>query len=223
MRDNIETHHYSWFSTAEKMCETIGTVPSIPRRCQRQTHRDNVPADTPSQYYCRTISIPLVDYLLSEMKSRFSSHQKTAILGLSLVPSAMITMSAEEFTTNTQKLAELYSTHLPSPESFSSELDCWNIKWKQQNSTLGPSSLPSTPLTTLRQTSSMYPNIRVLLVLLCTLPVTSCSAERSFSTLKRTKTPFRSSMSTERLTNLSLLSIHRDIDIDISEAVDEFS
>ena len=58
---------------------------------------------------------------------------------------------------------------------------------------------------------------------ICTLPVTSCLAERSFSGLKRTKTAFRSSMATQRLTNLSLLSIHRDILVDIQAAIDEFS
>ena len=58
--------------------------------------------------------------------------------------------------------------------------------------------------------------------ILCTLPVTSCSAERSFSSLKRIKTPFRSSMTTQRLTGLTLLTVHRDIPVDITTAIDKF-
>ena len=66
---------------------------------------------------------------------------------------------------------------------------------------------------------------------MCTSPVT-CSAERSFSGLKRIKTAFRSCMTTERLSGLSLLHIHRDIPVDVPrdniisdvpEAIDEFA
>lgn len=39
--------------------------------------------------------------------------------------------------------------------------------------------------------NTLYPNIHKLLTILLTLPVTSCEAERSFSTLKRVKTYLR--------------------------------
>ena len=101
VRNNIDTYHSEWFSTVEKMCDVVGTEPSLPRRCGRQTHRSNVPADSPSQYYSRSISIPVLDHLiLPEMRSRFTSHQQTAMLGLSIVPSVMVTLSVEEFTIN---------------------------------------------------------------------------------------------------------------------------
>ena len=74
VRDNIDTHHSRWFSTV-KMCEDLGTEPSVPRRCSRQNHQSNIPVSTPSEYYCRSLSIPLVDHLLSEMESCFSSQQ----------------------------------------------------------------------------------------------------------------------------------------------------
>ena len=69
----------------------------------------------------------------------------------------------------------------------------------------------------------MYPNIRALISILCTLPVTSCSAERRFSGLRHTKTAFWSSMTTQRLYGLTHLHVHRDISIDIAAAVDDFS
>ena len=53
--------------------------------------------------------------------------------------------------------------------------------------------------------------------------MTSCSAERSFSGLKRVKTALRSNMSNERLTSLTLLHIHQDIPIVPEEVIDEFS
>ena len=76
-------------------------------------HRSNVPADTPSQHYNRSISIPVLDHLLSEMMSRFTSNHQTALLGLSIVPSVIVTMSVEELTANANKLTDFYKDNLP--------------------------------------------------------------------------------------------------------------
>ena len=76
---------------------------------------------------------------------------------------------------------------------------------------------------TLRQVSSMYPNVRAMVHLLAMLPATTCSAERSFSSLKRIKSPFRSTMTTIWLSGLTLLNVHRDIPINIPAAVEEFT
>ena len=105
VRDNVQMHHSKWFLTIENMCSIVGTVPSLPRRCGRQTHCSNMPAETPSEYYCRTISIPPLDHLLSEMNSRFGKHQQTALIGLSIVPSGL---SPEEYNSKMKPLVELY-------------------------------------------------------------------------------------------------------------------
>ena len=219
-RSNIDKHHRQWFQKVEKMCSDIDVEPCLSRRCCRQTHRSNVPADTPSEYYCRTASIPLFDHLLSEMDSRFSSHQQTALFGLSVVPSIMLSLSREECTTKLTQFAEMYQNDLPSPDCIESELHCWLIKWQHQVREHGQASLPSNSATC---DDNVYPNIRVLVSILCTLPVTSCSAERSFSAVKWIKTALRSSMGTARLTGLALLHLHRDIPLDISKAIDEFA
>lgn len=205
------------------MCSSVGIVPSLPRRCGRQTHRSNTPADTPSEYYCRTITIPFLDHLLVEMTHRFSKHQQTALLGLSIIPSIMISISSEQLHCKVQQLADLYEQDLSSPECLHSELLGWQLKWKKHSEENGEKSLPSSPTSTICQTSSMFPNVKTLLKILCTLPVTSCSAERSFSELKRIKTPFRSAMTNIRLSGLALLYIHRDININIPAAIDDFA
>ena len=159
------------------MCSDVGTVPFLPRRSGRQIHRSNVPEDTPSEYYCRSLSIPLLDHLLSEMRSRFSSHQQTALLGLSLVPSVLVTIPAEEVSTKISQFVDMYVGDLPSPNCVDSELHCWQMKWQQQLKDHGPNILPSTLSETLRHTTCMYSNITTLVKILCTLPVTTCSAE----------------------------------------------
>ena len=49
-----------------------------------------------------------------------------------------------------------------------------------------------------------------LLRLYLTIPITTCTAERSFSALRRVKTYLRSSMPEERLNNVLLLNVHKE-------------
>ena len=145
------------------------------------------------------------------------------MLGLSIVPSLFVSLELAEYISRVKELADLYEGNLPSPECLESELHSWHIKWQQQLRDHGESSLPTSLTLTLRHVSSMYPNITALVKILCTLSVTNCSAERSFSGLKRIKTPFRSAMTNSRLTGLTLLHIHRNIPIDIQAAIDTFA
>ena len=54
------------------------------------------------------------------------------------------------------------------------------------------------------------------------LPVVTASAERTFSWLNIVKTVLRSTMSQERLDSLLILSLNRDLDLDIDEVIDVF-
>ena len=56
--------------------------------------------------------------------------------------------------------------------------------------------------------TTLFPAVRKAITL--TLPATSCTVERSFSTMRRVKTWLRSTMSDKRLSGLCMLSVHRD-------------
>ena len=63
--------------------------------------------------------------------------------------------------------------------------------------------------------------------ILATIPATSCSAERSFSGLRRVKTYFRSTMGQERLSSISLLCMeraytNRTLENDMDRIIDVF-
>ncbi|XP_066925478.1 zinc finger MYM-type protein 1-like [Clytia hemisphaerica] len=60
-----------------------------------------------------------------------------------------------------------------------------------------------------------YPTLVRVYSIAVAIPITSCSAERSFSTLKRIKTRLRSSMLQERLEGLMLMSTERKILIEL--------
>ena len=57
--------------------------------------------------------------------------------------------------------------------------------------------------------ATLFPNVRAVLKIFATLPVTTCSAERSFSVLRLIKSYLQSTMDNDRLNGLALLSVHR--------------
>ena len=59
--------------------------------------------------------------------------------------------------------------------------------------------------------SEGLPEVTKLLKLMLTIPVTSVSAERSFSCLKRVKTYLRNTCKQERLTDLSIISMESSV------------
>lgn len=65
----------------------------------------------------------------------------------------------------------------------------------------------------------MYELIKILAI----IPVSTATAERSFSTLRRLKTFLRNTTSESRLLGLALLAIHRDIDIPDDILLDKFA
>ncbi|KAJ4926584.1 hypothetical protein JOQ06_014334 [Pogonophryne albipinna] len=59
--------------------------------------------------------------------------------------------------------------------------------------------------------TDIFPQMNRLLRALVTLPITSWTVERVFSTVSRVKTGMRASMNTDRLNSLSLLSFEREL------------
>jgi len=69
----------------------------------------------------------------------------------------------------------------------------------------------------------VYPNIMVLLILLCVFPVTTCTCERCVSALRRVKTFLRTSCGQERLNGLTLLAMYRHVKIDLNVIIKRFA
>ncbi|XP_029340902.1 uncharacterized protein LOC115033076 [Acyrthosiphon pisum] len=57
----------------------------------------------------------------------------------------------------------------------------------------------------------VYPNVAIALRIMLTLPVTTATAERSFSKLKLIKNYLRTTLSQEKTTNLAIISIEHEI------------
>ncbi len=70
----------------------------------------------------------------------------------------------------------------------------------------------------------MLPSVHKLLRHMCTIPITSATSERTFSTMKRINTYLRSSMTEKRLNNCLLLNAHKELteNLDLILIAEEF-
>lgn len=75
------------------------------------------------------------------------------------------------------------------------------------------------------QIADVFSNVEIALRIFLTMMIMNCSAERSFSQLKRIKAARRATMRQERLHMLSLLCIESDIlkKIDFDDVIGKFS
>ena len=84
--------------------------------------------------------------------------------------------------------------------------------------------LPISPSAAIKECDAeLYPNLRILLQIVSTIPATSCECERSASALRRLNNYLRASMGKERMANLALLHIHYDKQMDVNRVVDIYS
>ena len=92
------------------------------------------------------------------------------------------------------------------PRVLVNEASIWFDIWKDKD----PNAHDINCLELLKESSVFFPNISRCIKLFLTLPVTTCSVERSFSTLRRLKKWLRSTISEERLNGLGLMNIPRE-------------
>ena len=165
------------------------------------------------------------DILLAETDWRYK-QMKIIFEDFSfLFGSSLESMSVTELQKAAADLSSKYDKDLNSYE-FSCEIE----SFKFQVCGLMQNLKHATPLNLLQtihdfELVESYQNIVVALRIFLTLPVTTASCERSFSKLKLIKNYLRSTLSQERLSNLSIISIEHNIvqQIDFDDLIDEFA
>ncbi|XP_046684428.1 52 kDa repressor of the inhibitor of the protein kinase-like [Homalodisca vitripennis] len=220
IRTNADEEFHSLFEEATHMANNFGCKISMPRTVGRQQNRNNTPADTPEVYYRRSIFIPWIESLISSLESRFMKH-KDILKGFEcLMPTADGSRGKEETSKlNYLQLCCFYKNDIiesggNNESLLKAEFELWHNSFKTHTNT------PRNVIDLLNLCDKdMFPNIHILLKILCTIPVTTSTAERSFSTLRRLKTYLRNTMGANRLSGLAALNIHREIEVTNTEVV----
>ena len=105
---------------AEEMAEHVGSHAYVPRQAMRQRNRNNVPAETPRQYWKRALFYPLLDHVCLQSAPRYSAQFLLVSSELQDMPANMATMLLENFDLPAE-----------SQESLQMELDRWVVVWSR--------------------------------------------------------------------------------------------
>ena len=209
-RKNIDIDFQVWYKEMLDLSEKLGIVEAIPRKTAYGGIAQTFPV------LVQLITTPLLDSLIIQMQDRFSDENRHARHLLYLVPSIIVN--------NTQELSEaakgmlFWENDLPFPKSLGNELRRWQTMWQSAEK-----ELPNNLLLALGAfDEDTFPNIHRLLLIACTLPISSAEAERSFSLMKRIKTCTRSTMSEERFSDLAVITMHYPERFEVDEICDAF-
>ena len=110
-----------------KLAEKQNVLQSKPRTAGRQQHRDNVPADTPEEYWRRSVYYPLLDHIANEHETRLVVP-KDQFLAQYHIPSKLASLTPER---------EL-QVFMPFPgdlpvnncAAYKAEMVRWKCKWQ---------------------------------------------------------------------------------------------
>ena len=218
------------------------------RRGCASVYKDNQPAESESEYMKRAVAIPMVERVISELGDRFGNLQETAIQGMLLIPSYfcprpdILTLGeSDKRRTRLHSIEKCASSfNIPSDMdinivSLRSEVAQWESMFDHyyRETVAGGKSVPDTTRTLPRNLQQlllfahipwvMYPQIEKLVRILATLPVTSCTCERSISQLRIVKSYLRSTMGQDRLTDLAMIYTHYDYCFDMGRIMNDFA
>ena len=112
------------------------------------------------------------------------------------------------------------SPHYYNLNNFSTEAELWYNLWMNKN--IAKDVLKEMEIAALvKETQTFYPATKSALLISLAQPCTTCTIERSFSTLRRVKTWLRSTMSESRLSGLCMLSVHKQMVLEKRKKIEE--
>ena len=221
-RQNGDEEYKSLYTETERLATQIDVEMTSPRHAVRQTNRANPPSTSTEEFYRRSLFVPYLDSLISSLTNRFAPDNKTSYSLLSLHPYQMAKLSKDQFLSQIKHVGEFYNL-----DNFDIESSMWYEVWlnrRRQNS-----DIVEMHLIDVLEYTQLFPSIRSAILTALALPATTCTIERSFSTLRQVKTWLRSTMSDDRLSGLCMMSVHRKMfetdpfkNVFINRVIDKF-
>lgn len=235
-----ETHSDQLFSSARELIEKNNIPPKLPRSFKRTRNMplkmahyivEHNSAESQVGLEERSSSdrdifriemfYPVVDCVINELQQRFSGQNvKIMQCVQAFIPSSPNFL-------NTSLISEIAEFYGGSNEDLLVEIVQFNKVIERRKKSGKEENIPSTLLQlhqVVQQYGDAFFELERLIRILCTIPVSSASCERSFSTLRLIKTDLRNSIGSERLRDLSIISIHseRAKGLNLDHVIDNF-
>lgn len=165
------------------------------------------------------VFLPIIDSLVTELNKRRDCYE--ALNTRFQIFRNLHEKEPQDLTNQAKKLAQSYPKDIDE-ESFVQECQHFKMYMKTEKITKTREIYSYIKENSLEST---FPNLEVAMRIYLTLPVTNCTAERSFSALKRIKSEIRSTMDNKKLNSLMLLCTQSDITmkIDYGDIIDDFA
>lgn len=214
-RENAIEEFSILFNKSKNMLKLINNDIAMPRINYRQTKRINIQTNNPEEYFRIAIYIPLLDDFIQQLNERFINKKELIISLQNVIPKFCVYKSYKDI----KPCVDFYISN-PNSTAVEAEFLLWQTKWTK----ILEKERPSNALNSLINCNvDFFPSIFYLLNVLGTLPVSTSTPERTFSTLKRLKTFLRNRTGQERLVGQALMSVHRNIEINVEEVIEKFS
>ena len=213
------------YDQAKELCHANNIDLAEQYRCRRQTAIPNrfqdciidstlghrVEMSSASDFMNR-LYLPLIDCMLVELNDRFSC--KT----LSLLKSISTVYPESENFLNSDSVTDFCNHININPNLVKNEFIVIQplIQSKKITDVIGF-------LNELTPLSSAFPQTIKMIKGAVTMPVSQVTCERSFSKLKIIKNYLRNTMTDQRLSNLTIMAIERDVPVDYERVIDRFS
>lgn len=200
---NEDTFNGIWSTIIQKSKKLELEEPSIPRirKMPRRYESQSTPHDFEIPEFYRKQYYEIIDQTVSSINERFDSDTMQLLNKMEnfiinggpvddISSFYSLDFDSERLVLHRNMLYDIMKTQKKTPKTVQNVVDFF--KSKPENITL-------------------FPELIKLMKLVLTIPVSTCTCERSFSALRRLKTYLRSTLCSLRLNNLAVMHIHKDI------------
>jgi hypothetical protein len=215
---------------ANSVAEKWSINPEFSKTRQRKVkrHFDELCEDErlqdPESLFKVNIFYRVLDIIINQLKSRFLPMNEIVSNFSVLQPATLQNLNDTDLLKKALEFVEIYKKDIS--ESFAREILSFRSTFRDE---IEKSScireLADLLIIKNHFMSCSFPEVCTALMLFVTIPVTTASAERSFSKLKLIKTYLRNSMGQDRLRNLAILSIENSMarSLNFDDVIDTFA
>lgn len=214
-QQELPIFHRKWFSDAVGRAKKLGVEVTKP-----ETDPGNTTETPLEDFYRETLSRPILQYLVAEVKRVFSTEMVRILRWLSLVPSYM---ADHNFSIRRDKVADANLNNLARPDTFYEELGCWEVKWRHASKRR---ILPTTVFATLKIPDiGFYPNVQSLLRVLGTVPCVNAEADvygQYHMVLERCHSYLRATPEDQRQCSMAYVYVNQDVHFCVEQMVESY-
>ena len=227
----------SWnncWQEAMNIASKLDIEPELPRKRKinkRYDEGSNEHEYANAEAYFRRIYIEAIDAVSSSINDRLSSETLELLSNIeSIIIKACQPERKKEDVQIPEMIMDIYENDIAYDELeaellvFNKSISSYHRHTNQQSNIRSIHEVITFFQKANSDTIALYPNIQALLRLYLTPPLTSCTAERSFSAMRRIKTWLRSTMTQQRFENLMILHVHKELteEINSKQVLNEF-